>query len=178
MGPACALLLDKKIDFEITHLVDEFLRSIAKEDFPTPKISREFWIDADKFPKITSVGTDCGFFLTYDNKLREMEEDDILELEMALDFHTQARIAIVAGSNQAGAHNVLAELILEIAKLTGGLIDFGYDIKKYNLGEQKEFEGLIYEITHHYGQSINHFVDATYFEAWLINNQKNIRMVK
>ena len=178
MGPTCAIILDRTIDFQMTNQVDDFLKRIINGDLKTPKISRDFWVDKRKFPKITSKGSDCLFNLSYDNKLKLMGEDEIVELDLALNFKAKSMIVISAGCNQQGDHNVLAELILEVAKLTGGLIDFGYDISKYDSESKKILEGMKYDIKFNHDMAIKSFVDIEYFGKWLENNKNKVRMVK
>jgi len=178
MGPTCSILLDKKIDIKLIINVDNFLSSIVSNELKTPKMSREFWIDENKFPKILSYGSNCAFSLTYGNKLRTFDENVKVELELALDFNIESQITISAGCNQQGDHNVLCELIYEIALITEGLIDFGYNILDYNFGEEKKLNGTIYGINYNNGMAINHVIDTEYFKNWMMNNIKNIRMVK
>ena len=178
MGPACSILLDKKIDLDIIVEVDEFLSSISSNKFETPKVSRDIWINTDKFPKITSEGSRCGFYLSYNNKQNTLDEDLLTELELALEFIVQSEISIAAGCNQQGDHNILAELIFEIANITGGFIDYGYDILKNNYGNDKKLKGFIYSVELNYGKNINHIVDTEFFKNWLVNNKDYLRMIK
>ena len=178
MGPTCAIILDRTIDFQITNQVDDFLKLIINGNLKTPKVSRDFWVDKRKFPKITSQGSDCLFNLCYDNKLKLMDEDVIVELDLALNFQVKSMIIICARCNQQGDHNVLAELILEVAKLTSGLIDFGYDISKYDSESQTISKGMKYDIKFNHDRVIKSFIDIEYFGNWLENNKTKVRMVK
>jgi|GEM_PF-3925059 len=111
MGPACSILLQKKIDIETIIKIDNFLRSIISSELKTPKVSRTFCVSENKFPKILTGGSNCEFNLLFDNKLRTFDEDDKVEIELAQDFNVQSKITISAGCNQQGDHNVLSELI-------------------------------------------------------------------
>ena len=101
-----------------------------------------------------------------------------MELDLALKFKVQSEISIAAGCNQQGDHNILGELIYELSKITSGLIDFGYDILKYNLGDRQNLKGVIYSIESGQQMSVNHIVDSEFFGEWLSNNKDNLRMVK
>jgi len=178
MGPTCSILLDKRIDLTISVAVDNFLRSIITHELNTPKVSRDFQVDSTEFQGITKERSTCEFHLSFDNKLELVDEELIVELELAINFKVQSQIIIAAGCNQQGDHNVLAELIYEITKITGGLIDYGQDILKHNVGPQKDLKGFIYGIEYNHGMAINHIVDLQYFGEWLTNNKNNLRMAK
>ena len=131
MGPVSSILLERKIDFEEIHQIDELLNSIVTGEVETTRSTRYFWVDSEKLLKICKVGSDCQFSIHFDNKLKEMDEDEIVEIEMLTDKVIKSRIVISAGCNQKGDHNILGELTLQIAQLLNGLIDFGGDLNLY-----------------------------------------------
>lgn len=176
MGPVSSILLDRKIDFEEIHQVDELLKSVVNGEVKTTKSTRDFWIDSNKLLKICKLGSDCQFSIQFDNKLREMDEDEIVEIEMLTDKLIKSQIVISAGCNQDGDHNVLGELTLEIAQLLNGIIDFGGDLNIYQKGIKEELNGKVYSIEYNNGMAEYQISDSEFLANWI--KQPNFRMIK
>ena len=176
MGPTCSILLERKIDFEEIHLVDEFLKSIVKGEVETTKSARDFWVDSKKFFKISKIGSDCQFSIYFDNKLREMEEDILVQIEMLTKKTIKAQIEISSGCNRSGDHIVLGELTFQIANILKGLIDFGGDLNIYQKEITKILNGEVYSITYNEGMAEYQISDVEFLNNWM--KHPNFRMIK
>ena len=176
MGPVCGILLNRKIDFEEIHKVDELLKSIVNGEIETTKSMRDFWVDSKKLPKMNSQGSDCQFSLRFDNELHFMDKDEILEIDMALNFKVKSQISISAGCNQKGDHNVLGELTLKIAEMLSGLIDFGGDLNIYHQGIKEELNGQVYSIEYNNKMAEYQIADSVFLTNWI--KHKKFRMIK
>ena len=176
MGPVNSIILDRKIDFEEIQQVDDFLNSVVNGKVEITKSTRDFWIDSKKLLKICEVGSDCQFSIQFDNKLREIDEDEIVEIEMLTSKTIKSQIVISAGCNQDGDHNVLGELTLEIAKLLNGLVDFGGDLNIYGKGVTEELKGKVYSIEYNNGMAEYQIADVEFLTNWI--KHPNFRMIK
>ncbi len=176
MGPTSSIILNRKIEFEEIYQVDEFLNSISKGKINGGKTVREFWVDAQKFLKLNKVGSDCQFTIHFDNKLRDMDEDEILEIEILTSQIIKSKITISAGCNQQGDHNVLGELTLGIAKILNGLVDYGASLDVYQQGIKNELKGKVYTIAFNNGISEYHVSNTEFLTNWI--KHPKFRMVK
>ena len=138
--------------------------------------TRDFWVDSKKLFKFCEVGSDCQFSIRFDNKLREMDEDEIFEIEMLTDKVIKSQIVISAGCNQKGDHNVLGELTLEIAELLKGFIDFGRDLNLYVKGVKDELKGKVYSIVYNNGMAEYQIADSEFLLNWI--KHPSFRMIK
>ena len=176
MGPTCSIVLERKIDFEEIHIVDEFLESIVKGKIETTKSTRNFWIDAKKLFNTTKIGSNCQFSIYFDNELREIEEDMMVQIEILTKRSINSLIGISSGCNRSGDHTILGELTFRIAKLLNGLIDFGGDLNIYQKGITKELDGNIYSIVYNEGMAAYQISDIEFLNNWM--NHPNFRMIK
>lgn len=176
MGPVNSIILDRKIDFEEIQQVDEFLNSVVIGKVGITNSTRDFWIDSKKLLKICAVGSDCRFSIQFDNKLREKDEDEIVEIQMVTNKAIKSQIVISAGCNQDGDHNVLGELTLEIAKLLNGLVDFGGDLNIYRKGITEELKGKVYSIEYNNGMAEYQIADVEFLTNWI--KHPNFRLIK
>ena len=176
MGPVSSILLDRKIDFDEIHQVDRFLESVASREIETKELARDFWIDSIKLLKLNIAGSECRFSIYFDNKLKEFEEDEIVEIEMLTNKLIKSQIIISAGCNQRGDHNVLGELTLEITKLFNGLIDFCGDLNIYKEGITGKLNGNVYSIRYNSGMAEYHVSDSEFLTNWI--KHPNFIMIK
>ena len=176
MGPISSILLDRKIDFDEIYQVDELLKSVVNGEVQATKSTRDFWIDSQKLLKIREIGSDCQFSIQFDNKLNEMEEGEMIEIERLTKRTVKSQIVISAGCNQIGDHNMLGELTLQITSKLDGLIDFGGDINMYRQGITEELNGEVYAIEYNNGMAVYQISDTTFLANWI--KHQDFRMIK
>lgn len=176
MGPVSSILLDRKIDFEEFRQVDELLKSVVNGQIETTRSTRNFWIDSKKLLKLCEDGSDCQFSIQFDNKMREVDEYEITEIERLTRKTVKSQVVISAGCNQNGGHNVLGELTLEIARMLNRLIDFRGDLNIYRKGITEELNGNVYSIEYNDGMAEYQISDTEFLANWI--KHQNFRMIK
>lgn len=176
MGPTSSVLLDRKIDVEEIRQVDAFIKSVAKGEIKSTKSTRDFWIDPKKLFTSYEIGSEGQFSIHFDNELSEMDKDEVVEIEKLTAQKIHSQIAISAGCNQKGDHNVLGELTLQIAQLLNGLIDFGGDLNSYKKGVVEELRGKAYSIGYNHGKYAYHIADSEFLSHWI--KHPNFGMIK
>lgn len=176
MGPAIAILLNRKIDFEEIHHVDELLKSIVKGEIEMTKSTRDFWVDSSKWSYLKEWKSDCSFSIKFDNKLREMSEDEVLEIEGLLGSKVASQINLSAGCNREADHHILGTLTLEIAQRLDGWIDFGGDINIFSNGICEELDGVFHTIAYNDGLAEYQIMSTAFFENWM--KHPDFRIIK
>ena len=176
MGPICSALLDRKIEFEEIYQVDEFLKSIVKREIIVSKNNRDFWVDSSKLLDQNQIGSACRFSIYFDNKLKEIDEDEIVEIEMLTDKVIKSQINISAGCNQEEDHFTLAKLAYEITNLTNGLVNYYGDLNIFRKGINEELNGKVYSIEYNNGMAAYLISDTVFLSNWI--KHPNFRMIK
>lgn len=176
MGPVVSILLDRKITFHEIDLVDDFLKSIVSRPINSTKSTREFWVNSKKLLNNNLKGSDCQFSINFDNKLYEMDDDEILEIEILTNRLIQSQIIISAGCNQKGDHNTLGKLALHLNNILDGLVDYCGDLSVYKKGIKDELEGQTYSIEINNGMAENLISDSKFLTNWI--SHPNFRMIK
>lgn len=145
---------------------DEQLRSLRRliEERSNHLDSNDFWIDDRPF--ILIPGTE------YEGQLEEYTEVGLCDL---LGWTVEATVTVCAMCNQIQDHRLLGEFCLNIAKLLGGIIDFGGELP---LG-RAQHRGALYGFPQ-VGNSgcpwTWHIGDIDFLAWWL--EQPNFRLVK
>lgn len=176
MGPTSSILLNRKIGFEEIQQVDQFLKSITNGDIITTKSTRDFSVDSSRLLKLRTVGSDCSFSIYFGNILKELSEDEIVEIELLTSLTIKSQISIAAGCNRDGDHNILGELTLEIANLLDGLIHYGGDLNYYKKGITEELNGAVYSIEYNDGMAEYQISDVEFLNNWI--KHPDFRMIK
>lgn len=176
MGPVGVVLLDREINFEIIQRVDELLMSIASGDMERTKSTREFTVSADRLLRVRQSGSDCQFSLQFDNKWKARNGESYVEIKRLTNRGMASSISISAGCNQQGDHNILGELILSVARLLDGLIDYTADLNLYEAGITEQLEGTVYAIEYNDGMAVYQISDAVFLDNWI--RHPSFRMVK
>ena len=176
MGPTVSVLLLEEIGWGQVPYIDSFLANICKGKVQSSKSTRDFCIEPQKFPIPNRAQSECQFSMQFDNKLREIDEDELVEISLALNFEPKSKIIFSAGCNQGSDHYILGVLCLEIARLFGGLIDFGGNLNKINPGISAKLKGRFHIVEYNGGNASYLLADVEFMENYL--KYPNFRMIK
>jgi hypothetical protein len=199
MGPIASILLPQRLSAGQLEQIEAAIRAISSHVKPSDIYHCEFWV-SDMRPIGGSyvepgppdrMGRPFGFVTrmpeVYPDGWHLLEPDEVAAISAAFGFEPQQQIQFDAMSKGPEINAILAGLVLYVAELCDGLVDFGgaiqppmpehrypeanwADVEPYFLAMVKDMPGrivsLLYQPTDQRTWA-SHIADATFLRAWL-----------
>lgn len=175
MGPTVSILLDKVIDKEVIAKIDVALKEISKGEVACEGYTRDLYVDSSKLLKNTSLVSESMIYLSFDNELKEFEPGEVDQIKEKAGVDVMSQVIVYAGGKTQETHTILGELSLIIARLLGGIIDYG-GVLEISEGEISKIDGGLLNIKDPDGDIEGHISDVLFLENWIKHPQ--FRLIK